>query len=379
LTYSFSYIFEEKNKLIKNFRKIFPFAVIPQIFMLFYAIYLRINQYDLTINRYFVLIFWLLLFIISLYFSFSKKKNLIVIPATLTLFIIIISIIPKYNVYSYPQERQLERLKNNLIEASILKLEKSWTKWLNQIIPLKNYSDISHDLSKNIYYWIEYLCEFDNCEDIKNLFPQIYNEIEIEDKKEWEQRKKEDLEYYEKYKDEYSYLNEDYKENIENKKYGWPSKWKIINWIAEKIKIDRYKEWYFNPWIPEISIYSSYYWIFPLNIKWYSEIIVAWTNHSEDFKKEKYFQINLKEKNMYYFEKWKKIETVDLKNLFKQIKNRYDEIENFKRKDFIFKINEKYTIIFENIHIPINFDEIKKDNDFSYYNSRWLIITKKSN
>ena len=31
-------------------REAFPEVVIPQIFMLFYAIYLRINQYDITIN-----------------------------------------------------------------------------------------------------------------------------------------------------------------------------------------------------------------------------------------------------------------------------------------------------------------------------------------
>jgi hypothetical protein len=60
--------------------------------MLFYAIYLRINQYDLTINRYFVVIFGIWLLVISIYFIFSKKKNLMVIPAILTIFTIIISI-----------------------------------------------------------------------------------------------------------------------------------------------------------------------------------------------------------------------------------------------------------------------------------------------
>jgi uncharacterized membrane protein YccF (DUF307 family) len=114
LAYSFSYIFEEKNKLIKSFRKIFPYAVIPQIFMLFYAIYLRINQYDITVNRYFVVVFGLWLLVTSLYFVFSKKKNLIAIPALLALFIIIISIIPKYNVYTLPEARQLTRLETNL-------------------------------------------------------------------------------------------------------------------------------------------------------------------------------------------------------------------------------------------------------------------------
>jgi hypothetical protein len=211
LAYSFSYIFEEKNKLIKSFRKIFPFADIPQIFMLFYAIYLRINQYDITVNRYFVVVFGLWLLVTSLYFVFSKKKNLIVIPALLALFIIIISIIPKYNVYTLPEARQLNRLETNLEKAKILENSK--------IIPLKKYSDISGDLSKNIYSGIDYLCDFNSCENIKELFPKIYAEILKEDKIEWEKRNEKDLEYYEKNHDKYDYLDEDYKKDLENRKY----------------------------------------------------------------------------------------------------------------------------------------------------------------
>ena len=79
---------------------------------------------------------------------------------------------------------------------------------------------------------------------------------------------------------------------------------------------------------------------------------------------------------MYFFEKWKKIETIDLKNLFKQIKDRYKKIEKFQKKDFIFKINEKYSIVFENIHMPINFDDVKKDDDFWYYSTRWFVLMK---
>jgi len=84
--------------------------------MLFYAIYLRINQYDLTINRYFVVVFGLWLLVISIYYIFSKKKHLSIIPAILTLFTIIISVGP-WSVYSLPESRQLDRLKTNLEKA----------------------------------------------------------------------------------------------------------------------------------------------------------------------------------------------------------------------------------------------------------------------
>lgn len=94
LIYIFSYSLENKYLFIKKFRKLFPFFVVPQIIMLFYAIYLRINQYDITINRYLVVSFWVWLFIISLYFIISKNKYLRIIPYSLLLILVFISIWP---------------------------------------------------------------------------------------------------------------------------------------------------------------------------------------------------------------------------------------------------------------------------------------------
>jgi hypothetical protein len=87
--------------------------------MLFYAIYLRVAQYDITINRYFVIVFGLWLFGLSLYYIISKNKRLIVIPASLTAITLIISIGP-WSVYNLPESRQLARLETNLIEAKVL-------------------------------------------------------------------------------------------------------------------------------------------------------------------------------------------------------------------------------------------------------------------
>jgi hypothetical protein len=59
--------------------------------MLFYAIYLRIQQYDITVDRYFVVAFGVLLLVLSLYFICSKKKNLLSLPAILMVFTLLIS------------------------------------------------------------------------------------------------------------------------------------------------------------------------------------------------------------------------------------------------------------------------------------------------
>lgn len=94
LGYIFSKSYEEEHKAVQVFRRFFPIVVIPQIPMLGYAILLRINQYDLTMNRYFVVIFGIWLTIISLYFVFGKVKSLTVIPATLTAITLLISVGP---------------------------------------------------------------------------------------------------------------------------------------------------------------------------------------------------------------------------------------------------------------------------------------------
>jgi len=384
LTYSFSLTFEKENKTIKFFRKIFPYAVIPQTIMLFYAIYLRINQYDFTINRYFIVIFWIWLILISLHFIFSKNKNLIAIPVSLFIIIILISITPKYNIYTFPIERQYERLKNDLKKAKILQNSK--------IIPLKNYSDISQNLSKNIYSEINYLCDFNNCKKIKKLFPIIYNNIFQKDKTKWEKNiqnqikeilknkdKKEcDYEKYYRYNQE-NCFNKKYLKELQNKKYNWPNRWEIVREITEKIKVKNYFWWYFWNNIPEINIYWSYDILFPLEIDWYKKVFRIWTNRYSDKKSKIYWQVNITQKNIEIIENWEIKETLDIKNIFEEIKKRYnkkDSSKDWRQEDLTFIVNNKYKIIFQTIRIPSNFKDIKKEDDFSYYDMNWVILER---
>lgn len=178
IIYIFSYIFEcEKkqgsHKLISLFRKYFPYIVLPPIAMLFYAISLRIGQYDITINRYFVVVFGLWLLTTSLYLIISQKKSLLYIPALLTLFTLIISIGP-WSVYHLPLTRQTARLEKNLVEAKILYNSDISPR---EIISLEKYENINPELSGEIYAGIDYICGFDNCNKIKQLFPDIYADI----------------------------------------------------------------------------------------------------------------------------------------------------------------------------------------------------------
>lgn len=212
VSYIFSYIFEKKNIVISRLRKYFPYVVLPQLCMLFYAIYLRIAQYDITTNRYLVVTFGIGLTIISFYYIVSKTKRLIVIPAILTLFTILVSIGP-WSVYLFPLNRQYIRLKKNLVTANICS-----DMSCKEITPLHNYSDISADISKNIYSGIQYVCEFENCDKIKELFPKIFRNLE-------EKRKKE-------YAENNLYSQES--------SLSEASKWEIINEVTDTIKVRTY-------------------------------------------------------------------------------------------------------------------------------------------
>lgn len=274
-TYMFSYIFEcgkktERHKLIVLFRKYFPLVVIPQTAMLFYAIGLRIGQYDLTMNRYFVVVFGIWLLIVSLYLVVSKKKALIYIPSLLTLFTIIISIGP-WSVYHLPLTRQLDRLERNLIEANILQDGK--------IVPLEKHTDISKDLSNQIYDGIEYVCDFNSCDEIKELFPEIYKNAYEKDKKEYE-------EYKIKYPDD----------QWRQREYTGPSSWEIVRAITDEIKVQRHYSWD-NFSSKSYTIYSSGN-IYPLDIDGYSTLLEVSTSSFERDEDTKEWFLSVKNETL---------------------------------------------------------------------------------
>jgi Domain of unknown function (DUF4153) len=206
LIYIFSKAYEEKSQMIHFFRKQFAYVAIPQVAMLFYAIYLRIAQYDITMNRYFVVVFGLWLTLISLYYIFSKRKYLSIIPSSLVVIILIISVGP-WSVYSFPLSRQYARLERNLEQANILK---NWV-----ITPLVSKSDISKDLSNEIYRWVEYVCNFDDCSRIKELFAKELVDAAKKSEEDWKRW------------------------NIETGiTYKGMTKWEIISAVTDMIKVE---------------------------------------------------------------------------------------------------------------------------------------------
>ena len=352
IIYIFSYIFENTNKFIKSYRKYFPYAVIPQIFMLFYAIYLRIAQYDITVNRYLVVMFGIWLLLTSLYFVFSKKKSLPIIPALLTIFTILISIWP-WSVHELPLSRQTKLLTENLKTANILQDGK--------IIPLQNFNDIDSELSRNIASGIEYVCDFNDCKTLEQIFPEQYAEIYNEGKAEFEKFQSEWSDYY------------------KDKEYEGPSHWQITDKIKDKIKVRLYSSNYGDLNNPTIYINSNYRDSFyPLDISWYSQLIELRNVGYKDVN-TLYASIDVKESLIELTEGDSILATIDISDIISEISEKYMSEWNseFEKEELVYEIDsngKNYKILFEYISIPN--PKYTGEKDPEYMNAGGFILTK---
>lgn len=331
IIYIFSYIFEEKNTFIRLFRKFFPGVVVPQLFMLFYAIYLRIAQYDITMNRYFVVVFGIWLTAISLYLLFSKRRYLVMLPALLTLFTLVISVGP-WSVYELPMARQQVRLEKNLVKAHILQDGK--------IVPLKTYGDINRDLSKEIYEGINYLCDFDDCDTIKTIFPDQYGKIASDHRLEFDTQKKEDLERAREEKE---------KKTINERVYQSPDKWLVVSKLAEMVRVQTYYGDNSSESVVYFSLANDEH-IFPIDTRGYTKILLI--NDGKSSSKNTAMRVEYDEKNntLNIKEGEKVIDTISLQKKVSELLETYKKTRELQLtvKDMTYE-SGKYRVILENL------------------------------
>jgi hypothetical protein len=110
----------KENQWIKAFSRYFYFALFPLLLLLFAAIGKRISEYRLTENRYFVAVMACWLTGIALYFTFSRVRNIKVIPVSLGLLALATSFGP-WGAFQVSRNSQLERLRGMLAEQGLLK------------------------------------------------------------------------------------------------------------------------------------------------------------------------------------------------------------------------------------------------------------------
>jgi len=121
---TYSLVIKEAKKAAKSvsgiFVKLFFFFVAPLILLLWYAVWLRIDSYGVTENRYLLIVFSLLLTIWTAYFIISKKKNIIFITATATVFAVLISFGP-WGMFETSFRSQKNRIMNIFEKHELIK------------------------------------------------------------------------------------------------------------------------------------------------------------------------------------------------------------------------------------------------------------------
>ena len=107
---SYPFQFEEDNKWLSNVYRRFSWLLLPLMPLLFIALYVRISEYGFTELRVALtyLDVWLLL--ITGYYAFVKKPNILVLPLTLLVLTLAARFLPKYNFHRWSVESQESRL-----------------------------------------------------------------------------------------------------------------------------------------------------------------------------------------------------------------------------------------------------------------------------
>ncbi len=81
-------------KFINKFKIVFPFTLFPLLGMMFFAIYLRIQEYGITENRYIVIAAGVWIFLSLIYYIFYRENSNITIPIFLSVIILITGLGP---------------------------------------------------------------------------------------------------------------------------------------------------------------------------------------------------------------------------------------------------------------------------------------------
>lgn len=108
-----------ENRWIRTYSRSFCAAAIPLLFMLFAAVFKRVAQYGLTEHRYFLLVLAAWLLGIFLYFIFSRKPDIRLVPESLVLVAVLVSF-GTWGAYSVSLSSQLGRLERTLAKNGLL-------------------------------------------------------------------------------------------------------------------------------------------------------------------------------------------------------------------------------------------------------------------
>lgn len=154
----------------KRFMQYFPKTLLPLIIMMFISIGIRIRQYGITENRYFVVVLGIWVFLVMTYFSFGKKLRNIILPISLSIimFLSVVGPLSSYSISKYSQNKRLQGIlnKNAMVQDKKIIPNKNISMGdKKQIMDILSYFNKNHSLAD-----VKYLPKNFSFEDMEKVF-----------------------------------------------------------------------------------------------------------------------------------------------------------------------------------------------------------------
>lgn len=185
LTFLLLYPFSNENEdsWIKKMSKSFYLILLPLLVILFIAILMRMDDYGITVNRYIVLFLGIWLTTVCV-FTLLFKSSIKFIPTSLALMLLLISFGP-WGIFSVSERAQVNRLKNILEKAKIIKENKIVNESIWEKDASRNFvpSDLINDgllndsLRNEVKSIVNYLDDHHGFSSIKGWFKQNIDSI----------------------------------------------------------------------------------------------------------------------------------------------------------------------------------------------------------
>gem|GEM_PF-496392 len=152
---------DEDNRWIRTYSRFFYLALIPLIILLWIAIGKRMGSYGITEGRYYVLLLAAWLSGIACYFVFSGRKDIRLIPATLSV-LALLSLWGPWSARRISLASQVSRMKTLLEKDGVLVQGK--------IVPVKRTRTLPLDDRKQVSSIVEYITEMHDYRELQPLF-----------------------------------------------------------------------------------------------------------------------------------------------------------------------------------------------------------------
>ena len=174
----------KEHAWIKKASRGYYFLLFPLLVIFFIAIFLRINDYGITINRYVILLLGIWLTIVCIYTAIGKT-NIKFIPTSLAVLMLLVSFGP-WGMFSMSERSQVYRLKSILEKSTVLKDNKVQNEpsWIKDSLPeliteteFTNSNKLTDSLHNEVMSILDYLDNHHGFSMIRDWYKQDIDSI----------------------------------------------------------------------------------------------------------------------------------------------------------------------------------------------------------